>query len=244
MSDQLIDEYLRELKVSAWIRQLSPSQTADLENEVGASIASSLAAAGNREEATVFSVLDRLGSPGDIVDKRYARPPSGARRTINSALAPVPRVRATMRSHGWGAAEIGGLFLLIVGPFLLWWIGPIFGILLVRAGAERWSDRTMHIATVVVGVLFLIQALMALALFASVMTNGGSAELQQVLSAFARGGLTGGGLVPPTGTFAGLASLSLEQIVVALPAPLAGLSSGIYLAFSRRYRRQPANMGG
>lgn len=243
MSDQLIAEYLRELKVSAWIRQLSPAQTSDLENEVGATIAAALTVAGKRNEATVYGVLDRLGPPGEIVAQQHVAPPSGARQVLNTAFAPVTRVRATLLLHGWGVAEIGGLFLPIVGPFLLWWIGPIFGMLIVRAGANRWSDRTMHIATVVVGVLFLVQALMALVLFASLITNGGSAELQQVLSAFARGGFTGGGLAPPTGTSAGLGSLSLAQIVVALPAPLAGLSAGIYLALSPRHRRF-ANMRG
>jgi hypothetical protein len=245
MSDQLIAEYLRDLRTSAWIRQFSPAQTADLERKVSASIDAALAAAGNRDDPTVYGVLDRLGPPGDLVGQRDASPSSAAHRSISAALAPVSRLRATFRVHGWGLAEIGGLLLLIIGPYILWWIGPIFGILLVRARAERWCDRTMHIATMVVGVLFSLQALMSLALFAYALIVGGSAlgELQRILYAAYPTGLAGAGLVPPAGTSGGLGSLSLGQLIVALPAPLAGLSSGIYLAFSRRYRRQPANMG-
>ena len=244
-SEQLVAEYLRDLRTSAWIRQLSPAQSADLEREVSADIDAALAAAGNRDDATVYGVLDRLGPAGDIVGQQYAPPPSAARRSLNTALAPVSRLRATLRVRGWGLAEIGGQLLLIVGPFILWWIGPIFGILLVRARAERWSDRTMHFATMVVGLLFVLQALISLALFAYALIVGGSAlgELQRILYAAYPTGLAGAGLVPPAGASGGLGTLTLGQIVIALPAPLAGLVAGIYLAFSQRYRRQPANMG-
>ena len=244
-SDQLVAEYLRDLRTSAWIRQLSPAQSAELERKVRARIDAALAAAGNREEATVYGVLDRLGPAADIVGQQDVAPSSAAQRSINTALAPVTRVRATLRVHGWGLAELGGLLLLILGPYFLWWIGPIFGILLVRARAERWSDRSMHVASMVVGLLFLLQALMSLALFGYALVAGGSAlgELQRILYAAYPTGLAGAGLVPPAGTPGGLGSLSLGQIIIALPAPIAGLSAGLYLAFSRRYRRQPANMG-
>jgi hypothetical protein len=236
LSDHLIAHYLRELRVSAWIRQLPAAETAELENEVGATIAAALAAAGNREEATVNGVLDRLGPAGDIVAQHCAAAPSDVRRAINTALTPVTRVRAILRSRGWGAAEIGGLLLLIAGPFYLWWVGPIFGISLVRLAADRWAHRVTHIATVVVVALFTVQALMALAVFALVMMRGGSAadDLMEIFLVFGPGG--GSGLVPPSGTAAGLSSLSPFEMMFILPAFLAGLSSGIYLALSPRYR--------
>ena len=51
MSDQLIDDYLHELKTSASIRQLPGPRTAALEREVRDRIDGALAAAGNRDEA-------------------------------------------------------------------------------------------------------------------------------------------------------------------------------------------------
>jgi len=236
VSNHLIAHYLRELRVSAWIRQLPRAETADLENEVGATIAAALAMAGNREDATVYGVLDRLGPAGDIVAR--AVPPSGVRRAVNTALAPVTRLQTILRSRGWGATDIGGLILLIVGPFYLWWLGPIFGISLVRLAADRWPHLSTHIATVLVVVLFAVQAVMAVTVFALVILRGGSAvnDLQQIFSVFGSGGLAGPGLVPPADTPAGLGSPSPVEMMFILPAPLAGLSSGVYLALSPRHR--------
>ena len=171
-ADQLIANYVHDLRVSAWIRQLPPAQTADLEKEVRATIAAQLAAAGKRDEATIYGVLDRLGPAGEIVARHSDAPPSDRRRTINNALAPVARGRAILRARGWGAAEIGSLLLLILGPFYLWWIGPIFGIILVRMAAGRWSHRSTHIATLVVVWLFAAQTVMAVGLLAIAMSQG------------------------------------------------------------------------
>ena len=67
MSDRLIDDYIHELKVAAWVRQLSPAQTADLENEARKRIGQSLAAEGNQDQGTVYRVLDRMGSASEFV---------------------------------------------------------------------------------------------------------------------------------------------------------------------------------
>jgi hypothetical protein len=237
MSDHLIDDYVRELRVSAWIRQLSPAEIDELEYEVRGSIDASLVAAGRRDQETVYRVLDHMGPAGDIVARHRATPPSPTRQRIDNVLAPVTRLRAVLRERGWGAAEIVGLLLLIVGPFYLWWIGPIFGTILVRLAANRWSHHARHIATVVVVVLFSFQALTSLALVALELTGGlPGSDFARVLSMFAPGGLVGG-LTPPMSTTPGLASLSPLDLVILLPAPLAGVLSGAYLALSPRHRR-------
>jgi hypothetical protein len=95
----------------------------------------------------------------------------------------------------------------------------------------------MHIATVVVVVLFSFQALTSLALVALELTGGlPGSDFARVLSMFAPGGLVGG-LTPPAATTTGLASLSPLDLVILLPAPLAGVSGGVYLALSPRDRR-------
>src|SRR4051794_8280211 len=102
MSDQLIDNYLRDLKVSAWIRQVPAPRTAALQNEVRHRIDEQLTAAGNRDEATVYGVLDRMGPPSDFVAKEDAPPMTGARQVMNAVLAPVARLRFLLAARGWG----------------------------------------------------------------------------------------------------------------------------------------------
>lgn len=230
MSDQLIDDYVRDLRVSAWIRQLPPPRTAALERDVRERIAAALTAAGNNDEATVYGVLDRLGPPGDIVAQRDDAPTNGADRAIGAVLAPLSRFRIMLAARGWGVAEIGGLLLLLVGPYILWWIGPIFGIILVRAAANRWSQRATHYATVVVFALLTVQAVIALALIAYVLIDGGSLayELQRVMSGLALHALSD--------TSAASGPLSVLRFIGASLAPIAGLVSGIYLALSPRFR--------
>ena len=149
-------------------------------------------------------------------------------------MAPVARLQA----HGWGVAEIGGLALFIVGPFLLWCIGPIFGILLIRAAAFRWSPRAMHVATVIVFGFLALQIVMAVALYAFVLVNGGSAadELHRLVSNFGPGGLLDNGITPPVGN-SGIPIL--VAVVAAWLAPLAGISAAVYLALSPRDRSRP-----
>lgn len=237
-SDRLIAHYLRQLRVAAWIRQMPRAETAALEKEVAATIAAELAEAGNREEATVYGVLDRLGPAGDIVAQRGAAPPTGLRRTVVTVLAPVTRLQAILRSRGWGVSEIGGLLLLLVGPFVLWWLGPLFGMGLVRLGSDRWTQRAMDIATAIVVVLFAVQALMSVALVAYILLTGGPVahDLRLILLSWLPGGLRGS-LTPPGSDAGGLDPLSVAGLLVIAPAPLAGLLSGVYLALSPRHRR-------
>jgi hypothetical protein len=135
--------------------------------------------------------------------------------------------------------RIVGLLLLIVGPFYLWWLGPIFGIIAVRAAASRWAYRPKHVATVVIVVLFSIQVVMALGLMAFALSGGYQSDaLQRLFSTFAPGGAAAGpAFFPPAVSSAGWASLSPLELIVVLPAPLAGVSTGLYLALSPRYRR-------
>jgi hypothetical protein len=239
ISEQLIADYVRELRVSAWIVQLTAEQTAELENEVRERIARELDAAGSRDEETVYRVFDELGAPGDMVARWRGDAPSTRVRAIETASDPVTSFRSLLQRHGWGLAEIAALILLMAGPFLIWWIGPIFGIILVRAATNRWSDRSMRVATAVVAVLFSVQALFSLGLFVAVVVGGGSAaiELQRIVAMLGTGAGPLG-FFPPTGASAALLSRSPLEIILVLLAPIAGLSAGIYLAMSPRYRRK------
>jgi hypothetical protein len=79
-ADELIADYLREIKVSAWNRGVPREQVAALQSDVRSQIDAELAAAGSRDEATVYAVLDRLGPPSAFVSLRRAVWCPGSRR--------------------------------------------------------------------------------------------------------------------------------------------------------------------
>ncbi len=234
-SDPLIEDYLRELRVSAWNRRVPRPQAANLENEVRASIDAELAEAGDRDVETVLRVLDRLGPPSAFVADLTDAPPTESRRLIDTLMTPITRVRGLFEAYGWGWADIGALLLLIAGPFYLWWIGPIFGIILVRAAANRWAPKATHRATAVVVWLFAAQVIISVGLFVIVLAIGGplAEQLQRIFSNFALGGAGRSPLAPG---FGGDEPLSPVQLLMASPAYVAGGVSGVYLALSPRYR--------
>jgi hypothetical protein len=211
-------------------------QVAALQSDVRSQIDAELAAAGNRDEGTVYAVLDRLGPPSAFVAQIAGQAPSGDRGTIDGILAPFVRLRDV---HGWGWAEIGSLVLLVVGPFYIGWVGPILGIILVHAAADRWSDRTVQRATVAVAALFGVQVVVALALVVIALRGGGllSDQLWQLFSLFGLGRASDSPIFLPSPGGQGL--LSPIEMAVAAPAFIAGIGTGVYLALSPRRRPRP-----
>jgi hypothetical protein len=236
-SHRLIADYLRELQVSTWVRGVPSSQARALQDEVRSKIDTALAAAGDRDEATVFRVLDRLGPPVAFVEALAATPRSPAQRLIDTVTTPIRGTRAKLASRGWGMAEIGALLLLAVGPFLLWWLGPIFGIIVVRVAAGRWPADVTKRTTAFIAVMLALQAVISVALFVAAYMQGGSvaAQLQQLFLMFDPNVSTGTGLVPGR-----LGSLSPIEMLIVAPAYVAGIGSAIYLARGRRYRPAPS----
>jgi len=230
MSDRLIEDYVRQLRTSAWIRHVPKARSEAIEDDVRARIAGELAKAGSRDEATVYRVLDRLGPASDIVAAQTSSP-AGARGVIGLVLMPIERARLLLDVHGWGIGEIGGLLLLMVGPFLLWWIGPLFGILLLHYAADRWSPQTMRRATKIVFVLLAVQGVAALVLLIYVvLTTGIDAEwTRRLMSDLSPSQLLKLAAVDNVPLF-------LMRLVGAFLAPIAGIVSGVYLLLSPRYR--------
>ncbi len=237
MSDQLIDDYLHELKTSAWIRQMPRPRAKALEDETRARIRAELDAAGRHDEETVYSVLDRMGPASDIVARDGAAPPSGTQRAAQTVLSPLARLQFTLAARGWALPEIGGLLLLIASPVLLWWIGPVLGIILVRTSANRWSERAEHVATVVVFGLLAVHFAIAIGLLAIAFTVPGplAGELQHIMALVAPGAL---GLVRGFDTVSyGSGPMVVLAVFIGLLPLIAGAVAGIYLWMSPRIRR-------
>lgn len=217
MTDRLIAEYLGRLDAAAW--PLPPSRRSELNAEVSDHIETALSEAGNTDEPTVRNVLDRLGRPEDIVAAEMDAssggwPPTG----VPGGNPAQPSLFAQAAARGWGGVEIAAVLLLTAGALLLWFIGPIIGVV-VAWFSERWTVREKRVATALI-LGSLVVELVLIGVFMS--------------SAFGGFGGFGGSGFPFGGTSLGL--LGLVALAAGLLPLLAGLGAGLYLALALRYR--------
>ncbi|HEU0237542.1 MAG TPA: hypothetical protein VFR14_13980 [Candidatus Limnocylindrales bacterium] len=149
--DALVRAYLERLGTEA--RRLPAARRSELVEEIRGHIELALDEAGSRDEATVRTALDRLGSPEAIVDAE-----------ADSVNAPGPEDsggagRATQR---WGAVEVAAALLLTLGMILLPVFGPLLGLGLVWM-SSYWTIREKIVVTAVVLALLIVPALGLLA---------------------------------------------------------------------------------
>lgn len=155
--DQLINDYLNRLASAA--AALPADRRDELIEEITAHISEARAkraGATDQEPSSIASVLDRLGSPEDIVRAAaeqlgtgYSEPRgfSGAVRTAPGSgwtgAAPPWPWRPMTAGPGVGALEICAVILLLVGGFLAG-IGWIVGAILLWI-SPRWrvSDKLL-----------------------------------------------------------------------------------------------------
>jgi hypothetical protein len=134
-------------------------------------VAAAVIAAGRDDEATVRTVLDRLGAPEEIVaaatNETTAVPPSNVAPGLEAA-----------QSTSWSWREIVAALLLVPGAFVLPVIGPLAGIAVAWSSAI-WDKRTKRYAAIVGSVgaaipLFFIALGLGLFLpFSSTISSGG-----------------------------------------------------------------------
>ena len=141
-ADALIDDYLGRLRAAS--SPLPAVRREELQAEVSEHIDAALAEAGARDEATVRTVLGRLGAPEDIATAEGA--------TLPAQPAPVAWETAPAAGRSWGAVEILAILLLTVGAVVLPIVGPIAGLAFTWA-SRLWTTREKSIATAIVVVL-------------------------------------------------------------------------------------------
>lgn len=142
-ADDLVRDYLGRLEAAALV--LGRDRREELVGEVREHINAALAEAGRSDDVTVRHVIERLGSPEEIVaaEAGQAGTPGGA------ALAPGAGI-----SEKWGAVEVAAVVLLCLagpaqflpfGPFL--WLGlGVIGLALVWASGV-WPRRRKLVAS-------------------------------------------------------------------------------------------------
>lgn len=136
----LIDDYLARLERAAWV--LPPDRRTELVEEVRAHIAE----AGSDDEVSVRTVLDRLGTPEEIVaaaqdgEQVFAggQAVPGGHHPVGGAAQPERRLRAR---------DIAALLLLPFGGFIFV-IGWFVGVVLLWS-SDRWRTSEKWLGTLV-----------------------------------------------------------------------------------------------
>jgi hypothetical protein len=139
----LVRDYLGRLHAAGW--GLEPARREELLAEVREHIDEALRAeraAGNDGEVVVRNILERLGLPEEIVRAESEGQPYVAHSALPPGYAPtgVPGQQggADVSTRLWGPVEIAAVLLLSVGSFVLPFVGPIIGIVLVWVSTQ-WT---------------------------------------------------------------------------------------------------------
>lgn len=129
--DQLVADYLERLHRAAG--SLPHDRARELEDEIGAHITSARADGAAGDEAAVRTMLDRLGTPEEIV---------AAARDDVGPLTPVPA-----RPPGTGL-ELAAVLMLTAGSFVPV-VGWLVGVVLLWS-SRRWTTAEKLLGTLVV----------------------------------------------------------------------------------------------
>jgi hypothetical protein len=154
-ADVLVDDYLDRLDVVA--ARLPLDRRVELVAEVREHIATALAE-GRRDEPAVRNVLDRLGSPEEIVAAE-AGPDAPA-----PGASPGPPPRPIDGPTPWGTNETAAVLLLTVGAVVLPFVGPLVGLVLVWFSA-RWTRFQKSLVTVIVVTIFVVLPIIGLSVW-------------------------------------------------------------------------------
>jgi uncharacterized membrane protein len=149
-TDVLVRDYLGRLEAAAAV--LPVNRRAELAAEVREHIDAALVEAGRSDEVTVRNILERLGSPEEIVAAE-----AGQAGTLGgAALAAEGGVAGT--GSRWGAVEVSAVVLLGLAwparylPFgLFLWLGlAVIGLVLVWVSGVWTTPRKLTSTTCVI----------------------------------------------------------------------------------------------
>jgi uncharacterized membrane protein len=152
--DPLVADYLVRLEFAA--RSLPADRRRELSGDVREHIDAALGEEGSRDPVTVRNVLERLGTPEEIVAAEVGPAPA----------APAGDAIAAPRDRGWGTLEVAAILLIMPGAIVLPLIGPIIGITLMWL-STAWSTRVKIVVTVIAGLLVVLPVALVLGLRAA-----------------------------------------------------------------------------
>lgn len=134
-SDRIVADYLDRLYDCG--KSLTRTQIEELMADVREHVAAAVLEAGRDDEATVRTVLDRLGAPEDIV--------AAAAGENVASTAPSPPTGSSPESRSWGWREVVTVILIVPGAFFAPVLGPLAGIAFAWS-SEIWDKRAKRVA--------------------------------------------------------------------------------------------------
>jgi uncharacterized membrane protein len=161
-SDALVRDYLARLEAAA--AGLPAERRTELIAEVREHIDAAVSGQANPTETTVRNVLDRLGSPDEIV----AAEAPASWGPVGTAVVGTDGT-ATAARPGIGPLEVVALLLVTVGMFVAPIVGPAVGIALVWL-SRAWSTRAKLVITGIAVVVVLLPIV-------GLMSVGGGSEV-------------------------------------------------------------------
>jgi len=191
-----VAEYLRRLDQAA--ARLPAGRRGELIEEIRGHVSEALAAIGE-DEAAVRGVLDRLGSPEEIVAAEdvgaggadptglhdhgevggappmYVASAPGPYAESASSPAVVPPPISSTTARTWGPLERVAVLGLTLGTFALPLVGPLIGLICAWA-SDRWSRREKVVATIWTVLAPLVVVLAGLSVF---VVRAGSTTVEQ-----------------------------------------------------------------
>jgi len=177
LTHPLVADYLHRLETAAAV--LPATRRGDLVAEIREHLTDALAGTeqGADGEAAVRAVLDRLGTPDEIVAAEGAggggEPPASA---IQPAAPPSWRPNPPGPAPGravWGPVEVIAVVGLTLGNFVLPVVGPVIGLACVWVSSQ-WSRREKVVATLWGLAAPIVLALLAMAALLAFRVEAGS----------------------------------------------------------------------
>ena len=142
--DQLVEDYLRELRIAA--HGLPADRRDELIEEITAHIAEARQSDGS--PLAVRNILDRLGDPADIVRAAADTPPgSPAWSGAPGSGAGHPAAAAAQPGRA-GALELAAVLFLLLGGIVIPVLGWFVGVVLLWM-SPRWTTRDKLLGTLV-----------------------------------------------------------------------------------------------
>jgi uncharacterized membrane protein len=141
--DQLVEEYLRELRDAA--RGLPADRRNELTEEITAHIAEARQSDGS--PMAVRNILDRLGDPADIV-RAAADTPPGSPAWSGAPGSGAGHPAAAAQPGRAGALELAAVLFLLLGGIVIPVVGWFIGVVLLWV-SPRWTKRDKLLGTLV-----------------------------------------------------------------------------------------------
>ena len=142
--DQLVEDYLRELRNAA--RGLPADRRDELIEEITAHITEARQSDGS--PLAVRNILDRLGDPADIVRAAADTPPGSPAWSGAPSSAGHPAGQPATQPGRAGALELAAVLFLLLGGIVIPVLGWFIGVVLLWM-SPRWTAKDKLLGTLV-----------------------------------------------------------------------------------------------